>query len=220
MGTERIRQAVLAVALLNLAYFFVEFFAALSIGSASLFADSADFLEDTAINLLVYVAVAWPAPRRRAAGSVLSALILVPAIAAIVTVATKIVNPVAPSPEGLTAVAAGALVVNVVCALILMRLRDKGILAGHRRVARRAERRAGEPPYHRRRAAHLGVADGVVRHRRRRGDRRSQPFRRERCVGGRPRGARLRRGGVRGNGRRLDPHPGRSAAPRAQEVGV
>lgn len=126
MGTERIRQAVLAVALLSLAYFFVEFFAALSIGSASLFADSADFLEDTAINLLVYVAVAWPAPRRRAAGSVLAALILVPAIAAIVTVATKIVNPVAPSPEGLTAVAAGALVVNVVCALILMRLRDEG----------------------------------------------------------------------------------------------
>lgn len=49
---------MLIVALLNLAYFFVEFFGALAIGSASLFADSADFLEDTAINLLVFFAVA------------------------------------------------------------------------------------------------------------------------------------------------------------------
>ena len=65
MSTERIRRAVLIVALLNLAYFFVEFAAAIAIGSASLFADSADFLEDTAINLLVFFAVAWPAERRR-----------------------------------------------------------------------------------------------------------------------------------------------------------
>ena len=55
----RIRRAVLVVALLNLAYFCVEFSFAIAIGSASLFADSADFLEDTAINLLVFFAVAW-----------------------------------------------------------------------------------------------------------------------------------------------------------------
>ena len=58
MTTQSIRHAVLIVALLNLAYFFVEFVASLAIGSASLAADSADFLEDTAINLLVFVAVA------------------------------------------------------------------------------------------------------------------------------------------------------------------
>ena len=58
MTADRIRRAVLIVALLNLAYFFVEFSAAVAIGSASLFADSADFLEDTAINLLVFFAVA------------------------------------------------------------------------------------------------------------------------------------------------------------------
>ncbi|WP_367172839.1 hypothetical protein [uncultured Corynebacterium sp.] len=52
------------MALLNFGYFFVEFAAAIAIGSASLFADSADFLEDTAINMLVFIAVAWPAPRR------------------------------------------------------------------------------------------------------------------------------------------------------------
>ncbi|MBL7285472.1 cation transporter [Corynebacterium godavarianum] len=126
MTTQTIRRAVLIVALLNLAYFFVEFVASLAIGSASLAADSADFLEDTAINLLVFVAVAWPAQRRRVAGSVLAALILIPAIAAIVMVVTKLINPVAPSPEGLTGVAVGALVVNVICAVILLRLRDQG----------------------------------------------------------------------------------------------
>ena len=126
MTTEKLRRAVLIVALLNLAYFFVEFIASLAIGSASLAADSADFLEDTAINLLVFFAVAWPAQRRRAAGSVLAALILIPAIAAIVMVVTKLINPVAPSPEGLTGVAVGALVVNVICAVILLRLRDQG----------------------------------------------------------------------------------------------
>lgn len=126
MTEQRIRRAVLIVALLNFGYFFVEFAAAIAIGSASLFADSADFLEDTAINMLVFFAVAWSAARRRKAGSVLAALILIPAIAAIVTVVLKIMNPEPPSPEGLTGVAVGALVVNVVCAVILLRLRNEG----------------------------------------------------------------------------------------------
>jgi len=44
-----LRAAVLVVALLNLAYFGVEFAVALAIASVSLFADSIDFLEDTAV---------------------------------------------------------------------------------------------------------------------------------------------------------------------------
>lgn len=56
----------------------------------------------------------------------LAALILIPAVAAVVTVVTKIMNPVAPSPEGLTGIAFGALVVNVVCAILLMQLRGEG----------------------------------------------------------------------------------------------
>lgn len=126
MTEQRIRRAVLIVALLNFGYFFVEFAAAIAIGSASLFADSADFLEDTAINMLVFFAVAWPASRRRVAGSVLAALILIPAIAALVTVVLKIINPEPPSPEGLTGIALGALVVNLICAVILLRLRNEG----------------------------------------------------------------------------------------------
>ena len=69
--------------------------------------------------------MAWPAARRRTAGSVLAALILIPAIAAIVTLVAKIMNPVAPSPEGLTGIAIGALIVNVICA-ILLQLRNEG----------------------------------------------------------------------------------------------
>ena len=62
LGAQKIRRAVLIVALLNLAYFFVEFAGAVAIGSASLFADSADFLEDTAINLSAAKEV-WEASR-------------------------------------------------------------------------------------------------------------------------------------------------------------
>lgn len=126
MAAHQIRRAVLVVALLNLGYFFVEFIVAASIGSAALFADSADFLEDTAINLLVFFAVAGPAPRRRVVGGVLALLILIPAVAALGVVIYKIMNPVAPSPEGLTLTAVGALIVNVVCAIILLRVRHTG----------------------------------------------------------------------------------------------
>lgn len=125
LNAQRIRRAVLIVALLNFAYFFVEFAAAIAIGSASLFADSADFLEDTAINLLVFFAVAWPPERRRKVGAVLAGLILIPAVAAIVMVVVKIVSQEPPSPEGLTGVAVGALLVNVICAVILLRLREE-----------------------------------------------------------------------------------------------
>lgn len=126
MSVLALRRAVLIVALLNLAYFFVEFSAAVSIGSVSLFADSVDFLEDTAINLLVFSAVAWSATWRRRAGAVLSVIILIPAVAALVTAVYKMFNPAVPEPLTLTAVAVGALVVNVVCALILWRARSSG----------------------------------------------------------------------------------------------
>ncbi len=56
-----VRRAVAWVAALNLAYFFVEFTVARTIGSVSLFADSIDFLEDTAVNLLVLLALGWSA---------------------------------------------------------------------------------------------------------------------------------------------------------------
>ncbi|HWE00633.1 MAG TPA: cation transporter, partial [Bryobacteraceae bacterium] len=54
-----LRRVVTTVALANLGYFGVEFAMALSIGSVSLFADSVDFLEDAAVNLLILAALNW-----------------------------------------------------------------------------------------------------------------------------------------------------------------
>ena len=54
---RQLRRAVLIVAGLNFAYFFVEFSVALTAGSVSLLADSVDFLEDTSINLLLALVI-------------------------------------------------------------------------------------------------------------------------------------------------------------------
>jgi Co/Zn/Cd efflux system component len=58
-----LRHVVIAVALLNLSYFGIEFTVALRIGSVSLFADSIDFLEDASVNLLILLTLAWSAQR-------------------------------------------------------------------------------------------------------------------------------------------------------------
>ena len=114
---------MLFVALANFAYFFVEFVVAVSIGSVSLFADSVDFLEDTAVNLLIFFALAWSAHRRRVVGSILAFVILVPAVATVASAVVKIQNPVPPDPVPLTATAIGALIVNLTCAFVLARHR-------------------------------------------------------------------------------------------------
>ncbi|HTO66492.1 MAG TPA: cation transporter [Bradyrhizobium sp.] len=118
-----LRRAVLAVALLNLAYFGVEFTVALTIGSVSLFADSVDFLEDASINILIAVAIGWSPRRRAMLGMALAAILLAPALAGLWTAYQKLVEPVAPAPVPLTLTGAGAFVVNLSCALILARFR-------------------------------------------------------------------------------------------------
>lgn len=120
---ERLRTAVLVVAMLNLAYFGIEFAVALAIGSVSLFADSVDFLEDTAINLLIAVAIGWSASRRSALGMVLAGLILVPGAATLWTAWQKVLDPVAPAIVPLSLAGVGALIVNLTCAFILTRYR-------------------------------------------------------------------------------------------------
>lgn len=117
------RRTVLVVALLNLAYFGVEFVVALTIGSVSLFADSVDFLEDASINLLIFFATAWSLRRQSQVGSVLAFVILVPAVATIVVAVQKIFDPVPPDVAPLSLAAAGALLVNLGCAALLVRHR-------------------------------------------------------------------------------------------------
>ncbi|GAB3603824.1 cation diffusion facilitator family transporter [Microbacterium aureliae] len=118
-----LRRVVLIVALLNLGYFFVEFVVAFAIGSVSLFADSVDFLEDAAINLLIFFALTWSVSKRRKVGSVLAFVILIPALATIWTAVAKAFDPVPPSPVPLTVTAIGALLVNLTAAALLVRHR-------------------------------------------------------------------------------------------------
>ena len=120
---HRLKRTVLLVALLNFAYFGVEFAVALTIGSVSLFADSVDFLEDTAINALIAVALGWSASNRSRLGMVLACLILVPGVATLWTAGQKLRDPVAPAIVPLSLAGAGALVINLSCALILARYR-------------------------------------------------------------------------------------------------
>jgi Co/Zn/Cd efflux system component len=121
--TARLRHVVSAVALLNLGYFGVEFAVALAIGSVALFADSIDFLEDAAVNLLIAVALGWTARMRAAVGAGLGLLLLAPGIATLWTAWGKVVTPVAPAALPLGLAGLGALVVNVGCAVMLARWR-------------------------------------------------------------------------------------------------
>ncbi len=78
LDARRLRRIVLIVAALNLSYFFVEFTVALVAGSVSLLADSVDFLEDTAINMLILFALGWPLAKRAATGKAMALVILGP----------------------------------------------------------------------------------------------------------------------------------------------
>ena len=119
-----LRRVVVVVALLNLAYFGVEFAVALSIGSVSLFADSVDFLADASINLLIVAALGWSIAARAKVGMLLSAILLVPGIATLWTAWEKFTSPAPPAPLPLTLAGLGVLAINLSCALLLARYRS------------------------------------------------------------------------------------------------
>lgn len=121
-----LRNAVKRVALLNLGYFGVEFAVALSIGSVSLFADSIDFLEDASVSLLILMALGWGIRNRARIGMALAGILLIPGLATIWTAWHKFMVPVAPEPLPLSLTGLGALVVNLSCAMMLVRFRDHG----------------------------------------------------------------------------------------------
>jgi Co/Zn/Cd efflux system component len=121
---SRLHRTVLAVGVLNLAYFFVEFGVARSIGSVALFADSIDFLEDASVNLLVLVALGWTARRRAAVGMVLAVLLLIPGIATAWTAWNKFNQPLPPAEWLMSLTGLGALAVNMTCAFMLVKVRN------------------------------------------------------------------------------------------------
>lgn len=122
------RTIVGVVAGINLLGALVEGTIAALIGSVSLWADAADFLEDFLISALVLAALGWSVAGRRRASYVLAGLILIPAVAAFATAVYKILNPSPPEPFLLTGTAVFALILNFVAALLLMRVRGGGAL--------------------------------------------------------------------------------------------
>jgi|SRR5438128_3583285 len=121
---EKMRRIVRLAAILNLAYFGVEFAVALAIGSVSLFADSIDFLEDTSVNFLILLALNWNARYKARVGMVLAGVLLAPGVATLWTAWHKFTVPVPPSPLPLSLTGAGALLVNLTCAIMLARYRQ------------------------------------------------------------------------------------------------
>jgi Co/Zn/Cd efflux system component len=126
LGADQLRRAVLLVAGLNLAYFFVEFAVALAAGSVSLLADSVDFLEDTSINLLIFVALGWPLARRALMGKAMALVILGPAAVAGWKAMQHLTDPAAPQVVPVVLASVGAIAVNGTSAWLLVQVRHRG----------------------------------------------------------------------------------------------
>ena len=121
---KALRKAVLIVGIANLAYFLIEFGAALHIGSVSLFADSIDFLEDASVNILIFFALAWSVRLRAKVGMVMAALLMVPALGALWSAWQQVVGQQPPMATGLSLVGLGALIVNFSCAAYLTKFKN------------------------------------------------------------------------------------------------
>ena len=122
----QLRRAVVIVATLNFSYFFVEFAVALAAGSVSLLADSVDFLEDTAINLLIFVASGWPLARRAAMGKAMTLIVLGPAAVAGWEAIQRFSDPVAPDVVPVVLASLGAIAITGTSAWLLARVRHHG----------------------------------------------------------------------------------------------
>ncbi|GEP09477.1 cation transporter [Methylobacterium gnaphalii] len=123
-SAAELRPVVMRVAGLNLAYFAVEIAVALAIGSVALIADSLDFLEDAAINLLIFAGLGWSLRNRARLGTGLAFILLVPALGAAWAAWDKAASMAPPASVPLTLTGLGALLVNLACALMLARHRS------------------------------------------------------------------------------------------------
>ena len=126
LESGRLQRTVLIVAGLNFGYFFVEFTVALTAGSIALLADSVDFLEDTAVNLLIFLALGWPLLRRAVMGKAMAVVILVPAVLAGWEAIERFSSPSAPQVLPLVLASLGAIVINGTSAWLLTSVRHHG----------------------------------------------------------------------------------------------
>lgn len=114
------------VAALNLGFFGIEFAVALAIASVALFADSIDFLEDAAVNLLILLGLGWSAVARARLGMLLALVLLVPGIATLWTAWRQFFHPAPPAALALSITGLAAMAVNLTCAVWLARFRESG----------------------------------------------------------------------------------------------
>ena len=121
---DSFKKTVFFVAILNLLYFFVEFIVALNIRSVSLLADSIDFIEDASINFLIFFAVSLTTIKKARISILLSIIMLLPGITALWAIWQQIIHQEPPAPVELSTVAFGALIINCLCTLILMKFRN------------------------------------------------------------------------------------------------
>ncbi|HEY0146136.1 MAG TPA: cation transporter [Methylovirgula sp.] len=125
-ANPRLQPTLRLVIALNLVFFVVEFIVAAKIGAVSLFADSVDFLEDTAMSMLVLAAMRLSPLTRARIGFALAGVLLLPVLAFFVTLGHKffVAVPQAPEPAPFALTGLAALVVNASCALLLARVRN------------------------------------------------------------------------------------------------
>ena len=121
---DSFKKVVFFIAILNLLYFFVEFIVALNIRSVSLLADSIDFIEDASINFLIFFAVSLTTIKKARISILLSIIMLLPGITALWAIWQQIIHQEPPAPVELSTVAFGALIINCLCTLILMKFRN------------------------------------------------------------------------------------------------
>lgn len=111
------------VVALNLGYGLAQILAGLWAGSQALLADSLDFLGDGLISALALVALGWTA-RARARTALVQGLFLAGmGLAVLTNTAMEALRPELPQATIMTVMGLGALVVNLACAVLMMRHR-------------------------------------------------------------------------------------------------
>ena len=118
------RKPILWVIFLNFFYFIIEFYFAYKIGSASLFADSIDFLEDTAINTIIFFSANWSLKNRLRLSMFLAFLILIPGLTALWAIGQQFIYKSYPDSYDLSLVGFGALFINLLCIKILSKFQN------------------------------------------------------------------------------------------------
>src|SRR5262245_58121257 len=121
-----VARVVAQVAILNLAYFGLEFSVGLAIGSVSLLADSIHFLAGASINFMILIALGWRVRHRARISVVLAGIFLIPGLATFWTAWNKFLVFIPPAPLPLILTGTGAFIVNLVCVLMLARYGTHG----------------------------------------------------------------------------------------------